>query len=113
MFMSLCRRKLRSGASVQRSTCTGKSNHGDRVVTFYKMAVLDPPSSHSHPHKHPRRWRPSRCYGAKHVAFKIKAGYAGLSLELRLMLKRFRNEVYSRSPRSKLASKRRNIKGGG
>lgn len=44
MFMSLCRRKLRSGASVQRSTCTGKSNHGDRVVTFHKMAVLDPPS---------------------------------------------------------------------
>lgn len=48
MFMSLCRRKLRSGASVQRSTCTGKSNHGDRVVTFYKMADSDPPSSHIH-----------------------------------------------------------------
>lgn len=42
MFMSSCRRKLRSGASVQRSTCTGKSNHGGRVAAFYKMADFGP-----------------------------------------------------------------------
>lgn len=79
MFMSLCRRKLRSGASVQRSTCTGESNHGDRLVTFYKMADSDPPSSHVH-HKRPRWGQPSRGHGAEHVASKIKAVYAGLSL---------------------------------
>lgn len=61
MFMSLCRRKLRSGASVQRSTCTGKSNHGDRGVAFYKMADLDLSSSHTfiHSHTHPGLWQPS------------------------------------------------------
>lgn len=88
MFMSSCRRKLRSGVSVQRSTCTGKVTMATAGSPFTKWLIQALSHTHLYTLTHiPGRgschstWR-TRCYGAEHVAFKIKAAYGGLSLSI-------------------------------